>query len=177
GAEAGGAPVMRITTPGTPVAESRSPVPILVEGRAASWICVPDEDTWPLRVTAYQPLHEELERQNQFIAGFPYFWQENGKRWLAAPFRQRNDGPAFVAPKQWQVRSVSAQRWLVVYPPDGDLAAKLTAGELMLREALQGQNLTAQTAILAQPWIHLHEGEPSAEKLSSPIVRMSVAVR
>ncbi|HEX5053198.1 MAG TPA: hypothetical protein VFZ65_15595 [Planctomycetota bacterium] len=170
-------PVLRIAAPGTAVAETRSPTPILVEGRAAQWICVPDAGTWPQRVAAYKPLHEELERQDQLIAGFPIFWQEHGRHWLAAPFRQRPDGPAFQAPDGWQIRAVPAGKWLVVYPKDGELAGKLAAGERLLREALTQRGLEPQGAILAQPFVQLQEGEPSPEKLAAPVVRMSVALR
>ncbi len=167
----------RIAAPGSGGAEPQSPTPFLANGLATRWVCVADAGDWTARVAAYKPLHEELVRQDQLIPGFPMFWQEDGKRWLAAPFRQRAGGKPFTAPKDWRIRDVPAGRWLVVYPPDGDLEHRLAAGERLLRDALAAQGLTALGAILAQPFFHLQEGEPAAEKLAAPVVRMSVPVR
>lgn len=162
--------------PGTSVAK-RSPTPVVVDGKAARWACVADPGDWPGRVAAYRPLHAELERQGQQIFGFPLLFQEGEKRWLAAPFRQRRDGPAFAAPAGWLLREIPAARWLEVHPADGDLATKLANGERMLGEALRAQGLAAAGPIVAQPFFHLHEGEVSAEKLAAPTVRMAVRLR
>lgn len=156
--------------------EPQSPVPVLVDGKPLRWAIVRDPGNWPSRVAAYAPLHEELTLQDQAIAGFPVFWQEDGERWLAAPFRQRRDGAAFVAPKAWQVRDLPGGRWLVVYPAEGDLPQKIAAGERLLQEAMRAQRLTPQGPITAQPFFHLQEGEPPADKLAAPKVRMAVRV-
>lgn len=165
-----------VPSPGTSVAK-RSPTPVVVDGKAARWVCVADPGDWPGRVAAYQPLHAELERQGQQIFGFPLLFQEGAQNWLAAPFRQRRDGPAFAAPAGWQLREIPAARWLEVHPADGDLATKLANGQRMLVEALRAQGLVAAGPIVAQPFFHLHEGQVSAEKLAAPTVRMAVQLR
>lgn len=166
----------RMVAPGTGV-ERRSPTPILVDGQALRWAVVPDPGDWPARVQAYRPLHEELTRQRQQIAGFPVLWQDGEQRWLAAPFRKRADGSELEAPAGWQLRDVEGGRWLVVYPPDGEFAAKVAAGERLLRDALRDLGLTTRGPITAQPFFHLHEGEPEPKKLAAPTVRVAVAVQ
>ena len=163
--------------PVTAGAEPRSPVPILVEGKALQWIVFPDPGTWPERVAAYGPVHAEVARQDQQIAGFPLLFADGERRMMGLPFRQRPQGAALVAPKEWTIRSLPASRWLVVYPPDGDLAARLATGEKLLQAELARQDLRATGPIAAQPFLHLHEGEPAADKLTAPIVRVSVPVQ
>jgi hypothetical protein len=121
-------------------------------------------------------LHDELVRQDQAIAGFPVFFAENGRRWLAAPFRQRPEGGAFVPPRDWTLRDVPDSRWLVVYPPDGDLAHKVAEGERMLADALRARRATGNGPITSQPFFHLEEGEPPASKLAAPVVRIAVRI-
>jgi hypothetical protein len=156
--------------------EARPPAPVAQAVKALQWIVVADPGDWPGRVAAYRPLHEELERQQQLIAGFPVFFTENGEALLAAPFRQRANGRAFAPPAGWRVRAIDAGTWLVVFPPDGDLAQRLAAGERMLQDALRAQQRTAKGPITAQPYFHLHEGEPPPAKLAAPTVRMAVRV-
>jgi hypothetical protein len=167
--------LMRIT-PGA-VPENRSPVPVLDEAKATRWVCIADPGNWAARVAAYRPVHSELERQRQQIAGFPIFWREEDKPWIAAPFRQRPNGPALQAPKDWQLREVPAGRVLQVWPPAESLEEKLASGERLLREALQTQRLSPAGPILTQYYLHLEEGEPPPEKLATAVVRMAVAVR
>ncbi len=168
-------PTQRIASPGSG-GEPRSPTPILIDSKAMQWAMVLDPGDWPARVRAFRPLHAELERQDQVLAGFPVLWQENGQNWLAAPFRQRPDGEVFLQPATWQVRNVAAGRWLVVYPAAGDLTAKLAAGPQLLQDALRTMKLKATGPITAQPFFHLQEGEPSPQKLAAPVVRMAVPV-
>ncbi len=165
----------RIASPGS-TAETRSPTPVEHRSSALQWIVVADPGDWPRRVDVYRPLHDEIERQGQKVAGFPVFFTENGERWLAAPFRARPDGREFVPPAGWQVRAVDAGTWLVVFPPDGDLAQRLAAGERLLQDALRTHRRRATGPITAQPYFHLHEGEPTAAKLTAPVVRMAVKV-
>ncbi|HEX6811201.1 MAG TPA: hypothetical protein VF384_06240 [Planctomycetota bacterium] len=158
-------------------AEARSPVPVLVEVKATRWVCIADPENWAARAAAYRPVHAELEKQKQLIAGFPIFWQQDGKAWIAAPFRQRSGQAALQAPQDWQIREVPAGRWLEVWPPSGSLDEKLATGERQLREAMQAQRLSAAGPILGQPYLRLEEGEPSSEKLAAPVVRVAVAVQ
>ena len=164
-----------IVSPGT-VAETQSPVPIVVDGKQLQWIVVADPGDWPGRVAAYRPLHAELKTQDQWIAGFPVLFRDGERNCLAAPFRARDGGAGFAAPAGWQLRSFASGKWLVVYPPDGDLAARLQAGERMLQQALQRQQLVARGPVTAQPYFHLHQGVPTADQLSAPVVRMAVAI-
>ena len=156
--------------------EARSPDPFVAETAATDWVVVEDPGTWPARCERYAPLHAELLRQGQHVAGFPILWQEDGARWLAAPFRRRPDGAAFVRPAGWTIRSMPAGKWLVVYPPAGDFAARLADGERRLREALAARQLTAPGAIVAQPFLHLEDGPPPADKLAAPTVRVAVRI-
>jgi hypothetical protein len=156
--------------------ETRSPTPILVAGREVAWTVVPDPGSWPERVAAYRRLHAELLAQDQWVAGFPGFWRDDRQALMGAPFRQRTGGRALVRPNDWLVIEVPAGRWLIVYPPAGDLEARIAAGTRMLRDALAQQRLVARGPITAQPYFHLHEGEPAPDKLAAPTVRMAVAV-
>lgn len=165
-----------MTAPGV-VVESRSPTPILVDAQAVRWVVLADPGGWPERSTAYTPLHTELQRQQQSIAGFPVlFRDDDGQDRLAAPFRRRKDGPELAPPAGWQLREFAAGRWLVVYPADGDLLARLAAGERMLRRAAQERGLRIRGPLTAQPHVHLQEGPPDAERLAAPVVRMALPV-
>ena len=55
-------------------------------------------------------------------------------------------------------------------------AAKTLAGEKLLRDAMTNAGLRARGPIGAQPFLHLDEGEPAADKLANPVVRVSVPV-
>ncbi len=156
--------------------EKRSPTPQLVTLQPLRHAVVADPGDWPARATAYRPLHDELVRQEQSIAGFPVLWHDERGRWLAAPFRQRADGPAFAPPAGWTVRDVAGGRQLVVYPAAGTLDERVAAGERLLREALAAQQLRALGPITAQPFFHLQEGVPPANKLAAPVVRVAVVV-
>lgn len=165
-----------MTAPGV-VVESRSATPILVDAPAVRWVVLADPGGWPERTAAYTPLHKELQRQQQSIAGFPVlFRDDDGQARLAAPFRRRKDGPELLPPAGWRLREFAAGRWLVVYPGEGDLAARLAAGERMLRAAADERSLRVRGPLTAQPHVHLEEGPPSAERLAAPVVRMALPV-
>ncbi|MBL8752837.1 MAG: hypothetical protein JNK15_06005 [Planctomycetes bacterium] len=166
----------RIVSPGSG-AEPRSPTPIELDQAELQLACVRDPGTWPARVAAYAPLHQELERQRQRIAGFPVFFHADGADWLAAPFRRRPEGDAFAAPRGWDVRTVPAARWLVVYPAGDDLAARRTHGERLLADALASSRGEAAGPVQWQPFLHLQDGEPAATKLAAAVVRMAVRLR
>ncbi|MBM4060090.1 MAG: hypothetical protein FJ265_03190 [Planctomycetes bacterium] len=159
-----------------PGAEPRSPTPFLVEGKALERIVLDDPGTWAGRAAAYRPVHEELLRQQQAVPGFPMFATVGGRAVLMAPFRARDGGPRFSAPEGWRTEAVPAGRLLVVYPPEGDFAARRAAGERQLRLMLEQQGLRARGPVVCQPFLHLQEGEPPADKLEAPVVRVSVAV-
>ncbi|MGB3970317.1 MAG: hypothetical protein WBO45_26525, partial [Planctomycetota bacterium] len=167
---------LRIVAPGHET-RSQSAAPVVVDGKPQHWAIVRDPGDWPARAAAYRPLAEEIARQGQQLYGFPLLFTENGAAWLAAPFRQRPDGPAFAAPKSWTVRAVPAMRWLEVHPVGGDVTAKAAAGERLLRDALAAQGLVADGPVLTQPFFHLEEGEPSAAKLADPKAKVRVVVR
>ena len=156
--------------------EPRSPTPLVGTTAALAWAIVPDPGEWQARALAYAPLHAELTRQAQASAGFPVLFTENGKRWLAAPFRQRPDGPAFVTPAGWQVRRWPAGRWLYVYPPHGDCDTRAADGERQLLAALAAEGHQATSPITTQPFVHLQEGAPDAAKLLAPTVRVAVRI-
>lgn len=160
----------------TAAGEPRSEVPFVVDTPATDWAIAADTGTWLMRSSAYVTLHEELVRQNQHVAGFPILWHDDTGSWLAAPFRRRPQGAAFAAPADWTIRSWPAGRWLVVYPPEGNLRERLADGERRLREALDRQHLRARGAVVAQPFLHLEEGVPDTNQLAAPVVRMSVPV-
>lgn len=154
--------------------EVRSATPILGTAAAMQLVILSDPGDWPARAAAYAPLHQELERQNQKIAGFPMLFRDGERDLLAAPFRQRDGGPAFSAPAGWEIRSLPASELLVVYPAAGDFTARRDAAETMLREALLALDRKANGPIVAQPFLHLQDGTPPATKLTAPVVRCSV---
>lgn len=168
-------PRHRIAAPGVAI-EPRSPVPVAIDVGALRLVVLPDPGDWPARVAAYRPVHDELVRQDQQIAGFPLLWRDGDGAWLAAPFRQRPGKAPLRVPADWRVTEVAAGRCLVVYPPDGDLDQRIAAGTTELGRALAARGLTARGPIRAQPWLHLEEGEPDAARLAAPTVRMLVAI-
>lgn len=156
--------------------EARLPTPQLLPAQPWRWIIVRDPGDWAARAAAYEPLHAELVRQEQSIAGFPALWQDADGRWLAAPFRPRPDGRAFVPPAGWVVRDAPFRQQLVVYPDAGTVEERIAAGERLLREEIAARGHRALGPMTAQPFFHLHEGTPTAAKLAAPIVRVAVAV-
>lgn len=168
-------PQQRLTAAGAAI-EPRSPVPRIVDVDALRLVLLPDPGDWPGRVAAYRPVHAELVRQEQQIAGFPLLWRDGDRSWLAAPFRPRPGSAPLRAPAGWQLAEVASGRWLVVYPPDGDLDQRIAAGTAELQRALTDRQLVARGPVRAQPWLHLEEGEPDAAKLRAPTVRMVVPI-
>lgn len=157
-------------------AEPRSPTPILIDAPAVDWVVLQDPGTWPRRAEVYKPVHDELDRQNQAIPGFPILLRDGDQDLLAIPFRARDAKQPLQAPAQWQLRKIPASRLLVCYPPAGDFAARCALGEKLLREAAAAQSLRLRGPIVCQPFFHLDEGEPPAAKLQAPVVRVSVPV-
>jgi len=157
--------------------EPRSATPFQTESRAIDWVMLDDPGTWPERAAVYTPVHEEIERQGLEVTGFPILFADGARKILAVPFRAGDTKVRLVPDPVWRIESRKPGRLLVVYPPAGDLAARCTAGEELLRAALANQKLVADGPICVQPWFQLHEGVPSAEKLASPTVRMFVPVR
>ena len=169
-------PQIRTPIPGA-VVETQSPTPIVVDGKATQLVVLPDPGNWQGRHEAYRPVIEELEAQNQRIAGFPcIFVDEASRGLLAAPFRRRKDGDAFDAPDGYWLSDVPKGRVLVVYPPDGDIPTRIEAGRKLLERALANRKLTARGPILAQPFVHLHKGPPDEAKLQSATVRVWVRI-
>ena len=54
--------------------------------------------------------------------------------------------------------------------------ADMATGERLLEAALRERALRARGPVLAQPFLHLEEGEPTAAALASPKVRVAVPV-
>lgn len=176
GDHASSKPQIRTPIPGA-VVETQSATPIVVAGKATQLVVLPDPGDWQGRHQAYQPVIEELELQNQRIAGFPcIFVDEASRGLLAAPFRRRKDGEAFDAPDGYWLSDVPKGRVLVVYPPDGDIPARIETGRRLLERALANRKLTAKGPILAQPFVHLHKGPPDEAKLQSATVRVWVRI-
>jgi len=157
--------------------EPRSSTPMLVDRAAVDWVVLDDPGTWPERAAAYTPVHAELERQGQVVFGFPILTEDGARRILAVPFRPREPKVRLEPPPGWRVVNRKACRLLFVYPPEGDFAARCAAGEKLLRDALASQGMTADGPICVQPFFHLEEATPSAEKLANPTVRISLPVR
>lgn len=166
----------RMPSPGSR-GDSRPGTPAREGAAAVTWIVLPDPGDWAARAAAYAPLHAELLRQNQRVAGFPLLWRDDAGAWLAAPFRQRDAGPSFAPPAGWQLRTLAAGSWLVVFPPDGDYDARVATGARLLQDAMATTQAAPRGPIVAQPYFHLHEGPPTAAQLQAPVVRVSVAVQ
>ena len=175
-AEPAKAPPTLVIPSGGNLGEPRSPTPIGGRAAAMQLVLLDDPGDWPGRAAAYAPIHAELERQNQKIAGFPMLFVDGDRKLLAAPFRQRPDGPPLVPPAGWTIRAEPDTELLVVYPPQGDYAQRCAAGAEALQAALATYGRKARGAIVAQPFLHLQDGAPPAEKLAAPVVRISVAL-
>ena len=93
------------------------------------------------------------------------------------PLRRRDGGPAFAAPADWKIEELPATDVLQVYPTAGSFEAKVASGTKLLQGALAARGLQASGPITAQPYFHFERGEPPADKLAEPVVRVSVAVR
>lgn len=158
------------------VKESESTTPITVIGKAVRWVVLDAGDDWQQRHELYTPVHDELEEQNQRIFGFPMIWEQDGKTMLGAPFKQREGGKELQAPTGWRIESSPATAQLVVYPNTGTVAERIAAGTTLLRRTALNRKLKMIGPIVAQPFVHLHEGVPSTEKLADCKVRMSVRI-
>lgn len=156
--------------------EARSPVPTLTEQKAMGLVLLDDPGDWPGRTAAYAPVHAELLRQGQAVPGFPMLLRDGDRAVLAAPYRAREGRPELSPPSGWRVRPAPAGRLLVVYPQEGDFAARCAAGEKLLQDTLTAQGLRARGPVVCQPFLHLEEGAPTAAQLAAPVVRVSVAV-
>lgn len=168
--------VIRAPVPGV-VVETQSPTPIVVDGKATQLVMLPAPGDWAARHDAYRPVVEELQLQGQRIAGFPcLFVDEDRSGLMAAPFRQRPGGDRFAAPDGFVLSEVPAQRILVVYPPDGDVDARVAAGRRLLERALANRGLVAAGPMIAQPFLHLHEAPPTPAELSAASVRVWVPI-
>lgn len=168
-------PTQRIVVPGA-VIETPSPTPIVVALQATRVVLLDDPGTWTARHERYGPVHDELEAQDQKIAGFPLLFELDGRRVLGAPFRQRDDGAALEPPADWVLRDEPAGKLLVVYPPEGSVDERIATGISDLQRALANRGLRALGPITAQPYLHLDEGAPSAEKLADARVRVFVRI-
>jgi len=166
---------IRITSPGI-VRESESPIPITVIGKAAQWVVLATGDDWALRHEMYAPVHAELEDQNQRIFGFPMIWESDGQTLLGVPFRQRDNGKALTAPGEWNIASSPKTQLLVVYPPSGSVAERILTGTSQLQRSVANRKLKMIGPIVAQPFVHLHEGAPTKSKLANCKVRISVRI-
>lgn len=176
GADAPQAPAPKFLPGFSP--EDRPEKPKPAENRAMTWVVLDDPGDWPSRSELYRRHLTVLEAQGQQIAGRPTFLVENGRRVMAVGFRQRDRGPAFTAPPEWELRERPAAGVLVVFPPPGGtLAERIARGEQQLRDALQASGRTAQGPIMAQPYLNLEEGTPDPKRIDTAVLRMSVVPR
>ena len=167
---------VRMTAPGV-VRERESATPIVVTGRAAQWVVLAAPEDWSDRHAIYKPVHQALEAQDQMIFGFPMLWQEQGQQLLGVPFVQRKDGKALQPPADWQIRSSQETRQLVVYPQTGSLAERIRTGTELLQRAVANRKFQVLGPIIAQPFLHLHDGAPNQSKLQNCKVRVSVRIQ
>ena len=171
-----GPAAVRAPIPGA-VVETQSSTPIVVEGKATRLVLLDDPGAWPSRHEQFRDVIEELQRQEQRIAGFPLlFTDEDGRPRVAAPFRRRANGRELSPPDGYRLAEVPAGKLLVVYPPEGDLEARRRSGEALLRRALANRRLRARGPVVAQPFLHLQAAPPDAEKLEDVTVRVWVRI-
>lgn len=174
--DTGQQPVIRQPIPGA-VVETQSPTPIVVDGKATQLVVLPDPGDWQDRYAPYREVIDELQLQNQRIAGFPCLFVDEDRRGLmAAPFRQRKGQPPFDPPSDFLLSDVPAGKLLVVYPPDGDVEARIEAGRRLLERALANRRLTAKGPMIAQPFVHLDAAPPEAAELVDVAVRVWVRI-
>lgn len=157
-----------------PEARSRTPQP--GRNRAASWIVVDDPGSWAERAAVYRRHAAVLKENGQSLAGFGGFLREGGRDRMVIPFRPRQGAAPFTPPADWQVRPQPDANVLVVYPEGTDFADKVRNGQQALQAALQAAGHPATGPFLAQPFVHLEDGEPAAAKLASMEVRMTVVL-
>lgn len=157
--------------------EARPKTPQLDAQKAARWLVCDDPGDWVLRSEVLQQRTDALTAAGQKLAGFPSFFRDGERARIGIGFRAQSPDKAWSPPPEWEVRDLGAGRVLVVFPDGDSYEARLQRGEALLRAALTEQKLEALGPIQAQPYLHLEEGLPPADKLKSPVVRMSVRVR
>jgi len=141
------------------------------------WLVMEDPGDWSNRAQQVQEQLALLRDQGQVLAGFTGFITEDRKRRLVIGFRQQHeDNPPYEPPDGQDVRHVPAQRVLVVFPPAGTIEERIAEGTRQLREKLSASGLSSTGPILAQPYLHLDEGLPTAERIADPVVRVSVHI-
>lgn len=157
--------------------EARPAVPQLDSQKAANMLICDDPGDWSQRATLVQQRIDALAAAGQKLAGFPAYFRSGDRARIGIGFRARAADSPWKPPEGWEVIQQDAGRILVVFPEGDDLETRLQRGEQLLRAALAEQKLETQGPILAQPYLHLEEGLPPADKLKNPVVRMSVKVR
>ncbi|MGE3172467.1 MAG: hypothetical protein AB7O97_07545 [Planctomycetota bacterium] len=159
-------------------APARPTAPELTPSRALRWLVLPDPVDWEQRATTVQERLGALEARGQTMAGFAGLLREGERAFLVVPFRP-DEGAAELAewPADWDVRTFDAGNWLEIYPPSGELDQRIALGERQLRDAVQQRGLQPRGPVLAQPFLHLNEGAPTAEQARAPVVRVAVPVR
>ena len=157
--------------------ERRPTTPEATPTKELWWLVVQDPGDWEQRAQVVQQQLALLSEHGQKQAGFVGLLREDGTARLAIGFRQQDkNAPAFEPPAGWDVRHVPAQQALVVFPPTGSAEDRIDAGTRQLQDRLAEQGLRATSPILAQPYFHLNEGPPPADRLANPVVRVSVHI-
>lgn len=159
-----------------PLSSMRPPTPREAANRPMRWIVLDDPLDWEKRASLYAEHFAELTAQNQQIAGFAGFLEEDGRRLMVVPFRRREGGPEFRPARPLAIRDLPETRVLEVYPPSGSFGEKVAAGARMLADEAARRKIRIGP-VLAQPFFSLQDGPPSEAKLEDPVVRLSAPLR
>ena len=157
--------------------EARPKAPQLDTQKAVSWLICNDPGDWAQRAAIVQERAAALATAAQKLAGFPAYFRDGDRAYIGIGFRAQASGTTWSPPKDWEVRTEESGRVLVVFPEGDRFEARVQRGGELLRAALTAQNLEAIGPIQAQPYLHLEERLPAADKLANPVVRMSVRIR
>ena len=159
---------------------SRGPtgVAVLRDFPPARALVFEDPGTWEERIAALNRHGKQLASQGQESADLDFFFDRDGKRFLAMPFEMnRERGAPFIALENQQVERLPAQRVVVVYPRAGTLAECEERAAAFLEAFVEEHQLEVIGPLRIIPEIDPRMGMPPAEFLQLLSVRFELPVR
>ena len=159
---------------------SRGPtgVAVLKESPQGRALVFEDPGTWEERIASLNRNGKQLGAQGQESADLDFFFDRDGKRYLAMPFEMgRAGGAPFVALEKQQIERFPAQKVVVVYPVAGTLAQCEERAAVLLDAFVDEQGLQVIGPLRIIPEIAPSNGVPAEDHLQRLSVRFELPVR